>query len=236
MSGELYHHGIKGQKWGQRNGPPYPLSPSSHSAEEKKAGLKKSLIGNGNETGKDKAKSMLDKLRKKKPVEQAKPKEEKPLTEEEKKERLKVFTEEINRRKTDAIREGDAANVLKLKKHLSTNELQDAVNRIEKINKLKEFKAQQNPSVRKKVQSHVKNITSAINDGVELFNAIDKVNKAFNTDKETVSRGKKMAKDILARYDKMTDKEINEAKERLKDVVYFENVAKGKSDGGGKKK
>ena len=23
---ELYHHGIQGQKWGQRNGPPYPLS------------------------------------------------------------------------------------------------------------------------------------------------------------------------------------------------------------------
>lgn len=24
-SNELYHHGIKGQKWGVRNGPPYPL-------------------------------------------------------------------------------------------------------------------------------------------------------------------------------------------------------------------
>lgn len=22
---ELYHHGIKGQKWGKKNGPPYPL-------------------------------------------------------------------------------------------------------------------------------------------------------------------------------------------------------------------
>ena len=22
---ELYHHGIKGQKWGVQNGPPYPL-------------------------------------------------------------------------------------------------------------------------------------------------------------------------------------------------------------------
>lgn len=25
---ELYHHGIKGQKWGVRNGPPYPLDKS----------------------------------------------------------------------------------------------------------------------------------------------------------------------------------------------------------------
>ena len=32
----LEHHGIKGQKWGDRNGPPYPLKPSAHSAAEKK--------------------------------------------------------------------------------------------------------------------------------------------------------------------------------------------------------
>lgn len=25
QANELYHHGIKGQKWGVRNGPPYPL-------------------------------------------------------------------------------------------------------------------------------------------------------------------------------------------------------------------
>ena len=25
MEYELYHHGIKGQQWGVRNGPPYPI-------------------------------------------------------------------------------------------------------------------------------------------------------------------------------------------------------------------
>lgn len=51
----LIHHGILGQKWGKRNGPPYPLSSGSHSVSEKKAGWRKSLdkpSGNPKEPGK----------------------------------------------------------------------------------------------------------------------------------------------------------------------------------------
>lgn len=40
---ELYHHGVLGQEWGKRNGPPYPLNRGAHSAKEKKAGWQKSL-------------------------------------------------------------------------------------------------------------------------------------------------------------------------------------------------
>ena len=39
----LAHHGIRGQKWGVRNGPPYPLGEKDDSASEKKAGWQKSL-------------------------------------------------------------------------------------------------------------------------------------------------------------------------------------------------
>lgn len=37
MKTELYHHGIEGQKWGVRNGPPYPLDESDRSAAERAA-------------------------------------------------------------------------------------------------------------------------------------------------------------------------------------------------------
>ena len=46
----LAHHGIKGQRWGVRNGPPYPLKAGDHSASEKKANWRSSLsnkVGGG---------------------------------------------------------------------------------------------------------------------------------------------------------------------------------------------
>lgn len=44
--GELYHHGILNQKWGVRNGPPYPLGGGDYSPAEVKAIYKKRHIGN----------------------------------------------------------------------------------------------------------------------------------------------------------------------------------------------
>lgn len=35
---ELYHHGIKGMRWGVRNGPPYPLSPQTHASVVRSGG------------------------------------------------------------------------------------------------------------------------------------------------------------------------------------------------------
>ncbi len=46
----LSHHGIKGQKWGKRNGPPYPLDYNSHSVSEKRLNSKSVLGSEQKET------------------------------------------------------------------------------------------------------------------------------------------------------------------------------------------
>ena len=49
----LAHHGIDGQKWGKRNGPPYPLDYEQHSAEQKKKNPKSELNNYANNNPKD---------------------------------------------------------------------------------------------------------------------------------------------------------------------------------------
>lgn len=47
---ELYHHGIKGQKWGHRNGPPYPLSSKISTGKRLKSSGRKVFVSGSSKT------------------------------------------------------------------------------------------------------------------------------------------------------------------------------------------
>lgn len=61
---ELYHHGILGQKWGTKNGPPYPLKPEDHSRQEKRDNWRRSLDGANNKKIYERHRRDLDKQKK----------------------------------------------------------------------------------------------------------------------------------------------------------------------------
>ncbi|MBP5564543.1 MAG: hypothetical protein J6X45_02335, partial [Lachnospiraceae bacterium] len=111
-SNYLAHHGILGQKWGDQNGPPYPLDPGKHSAREKKAGWMQSL----------KAKHKAKKLKKKRM--KALDKARKAKIEKAKQEKIK---QEYEEKKQKILRSGSAKEVAKYKGEMTNQELRDAL-------------------------------------------------------------------------------------------------------------
>lgn len=108
MYNELYHHGRLHQRWGVKNGPPYPLSRSTVSSVY------------GSRKAKKAAKKQ-EKIERKEAEKRA----------EEEKEALRKAAD-----KERVLREGTATEILQYANELSTNEINEAVNRINAMNKL----------------------------------------------------------------------------------------------------
>lgn len=102
----LEHHGIDGQKWGHRNGPPYPLAFSKHSKAEKKA------MRSGDSTVYGKKKKL------KKSKETAHLRDYTRMTEEER-----------EQAKRQAVRRGDVKETNKNRDYFSDKDIQDVINR-----------------------------------------------------------------------------------------------------------
>lgn len=105
----LEHHGILNQRWGHRNGPPYPLDAGDHSAIEK-AGAKKAGIRIGKSSGAGSMEAV-----------EAKKKTPKPRTP-----KKEMTPEERREAAMEAARSGDKKKIAKYINELSTEELREA--------------------------------------------------------------------------------------------------------------
>lgn len=152
----LAHHGIKGQKWGDRNGPPYPLRPGAHSAAEKKHKTRSILRSIKEDISKRRSAA------KKKGEARRKEKLVKDLQKEEQRH------EDYEKAKERAVKSGKASDVLRFQGDLTNQQLQEAVSRIRFENDLKKFSREEKPDV----WSRMDKASSRLNTAGTLLNNI----------------------------------------------------------------
>lgn len=113
----LEHHQILGAKWGKRNGPPYPLGSGDHSSAEKSA-AKAAGVKVGSDSGKGSIANVKKKTTRSKSAK-------------------KVMTEEEKRAAAvEAVKSGDRKKIAKYASYLTSQELQDAENRVRNLSNI----------------------------------------------------------------------------------------------------
>lgn len=186
IGGELYHHGILGQKWGDRNGPPYPLGSGDHSAKEKKAGWRQSLSG-----------KIADRKRKKR---QAAALEKARAAKVQNAERKK---EEADReaKKEKALNSGSASDVMKFQGDLTNEQLQRALNRLNLEGQLSKLSQKDVKTVTDKVDSIITKLDKATKwtqTGINAYNTAAKIINAFSDGDELPTIGERSNRKIKA--------------------------------------
>lgn len=169
-SNYLMHHGILGMKWGQQNGPPYPLDSSKHSASEKKAGWMKSL------------KEKSEAKKKKKKQQAALEKARKARAEKAQKEKL---AKDYQEQKTKILKSGKASEVAKYKGEMTNQELSDALNRIRWEKELDKMTAAETKSNFDKVDAvmeKVGKVKNWANIAMDTYDAITTIHNFRNPD------------------------------------------------------
>lgn len=228
-SGYLAHHGILGQKHGQRNGPPYPLDADDHSAAEKKAGWHKSLA----KSIKDhriakKRKKALNKARKVRAQHVKEQKKEAKLAKKQLHEEKK-FAKEKDR----ILKSGDAKEILKYKDKLSDQELKNALDRVRNDIALREIAA-------KSEKSGFDRIDDIMNTAGKVTDWAQKGVKGYNTFAEIYNSVKAHSKEEqlpiigkdniwVQRQNEKEKKQLDREKDLI-DKAYKDKVIKQKND------
>lgn len=184
IGGEIYHHGIQGQKWGKRNGPPYPLKPGAKSAAETKG--KKAKAEQGGLISYIKRKRKQKKLNKQiKRVEKdikVLDKEKKKYEEwETKKKELLQFDEDTS---------AAAKRILKNLSKMSDNEIKQTLNRMRDVEDLKKY-VKKDPTkfelMKKKMDVMMDNVDwlqKKVRVGIDAWNTMARIVNTFDDEEE----------------------------------------------------
>lgn len=154
---ELYHHGRLGQKWGERNGPPYPLSRGQLS------------LG-----------GYIQKRKAKKAAETEQKKEVAQKQAEEAKRRHDADKEKV-------LRSGSASEVLKYQGELTNQELQNAVNRINLESQLRNYSAKEikrNMDKINQIMKDVETLTGWTKIATDTYNTMARIYNATEEGKK----------------------------------------------------
>lgn len=157
----LSHHGILGQKWGKKNGPPYPLGQGDHSTSQVKAAKAAGIsVGSSSDKG------SIDNVETKKDTES------------------RVETpEERKANKDKAVKSGDLKQIRKYRDDMTNNELKDAMDRIGLNKKLSDIDVPPSMLDRvEKVANTVDRVVTIAGKGIKAYNLVATVHNSLEKD------------------------------------------------------
>lgn len=155
----ISHHGILGQKHGERNGTNYPLKPGEHSAEEMRLN---NIRFDGNER-----KGLF---RKKDKTKKDGIKDYRSMSE-----------DEVDKSRKDAIRRGDVKEVNKNREFFTDNDINAALNRYDLNKRLSDYSQKDVKSALDKFQDAMNKVDKVKNGVDKAYNAYLSVAKIVNT-------------------------------------------------------
>lgn len=197
---ELKHHGILNMKWGQRNGPPYPLDRSISTGSRLRDKIKRKIVAAGGSIEYRKQKRLLAKAeRAKARAERARQKEEAKVKSEEQKKAIGnqiAKQKAIEKNAANATRErvmkhGEPSEVAKYLKTMTVEEMQAVINRFG----LEETIRNKIPKEPSKKQKIIDGFNTYANDIKILGEAVGNTKTLFKNYSEFIDVIKKLSKD-----------------------------------------